>query len=239
MGAAKPRHYEAVLFDALGTLVRLEPPWPLLRANLSAHHGIEISEQEAIAAMRAEMAYYIEHHPEGRDERSLAELRGRCARVLGEQLPEAARRLSGEQLTETLLASLRFTPYPDAAPALGRLRVGGIAAAVVSNWDCSLSHVLGELGLCGMLNSVVTSARVGARKPDSAIYEAALQELRCPAEAAIVVGDSLETDVAGGRAAGIRSIFLDRSGVATDKSGVEAIAALDNLPELMVALPVV
>jgi FMN phosphatase YigB (HAD superfamily) len=53
------------------------------------------------------------------------------------------------------------------------------------------------------------------------------------------VGDSLDTDVAGGRAAGIRSILLDRGGAATDKSGVESIATLDNLPEFMTALPVV
>ena len=38
--------------------------------------------------MLAEMAYYREHHMEGRDAASLAELRRRCAGVLREQLPE-------------------------------------------------------------------------------------------------------------------------------------------------------
>jgi putative hydrolase of the HAD superfamily len=208
-----------------------------LRVALAARHGIEISEDEAREAMRAEIAYYIEHHHEGTDAESLAELRGRCARVLGEHLPPQASGLSDEELTEALLEALRFVPYPDAAPALGRLRAAGIQAAVVSNWDCSLGAILGELGLAGMLDAVVTSAQTGRRKPDPAIFQAALEELRCPPESAILVGDSLDTDIAGGEAAGIRSVLLDRSGSAADKSGVERIVTLDNLPELMSALP--
>jgi putative hydrolase of the HAD superfamily len=239
MRVASPSRYEAVLFDALGTLVRLEPPWPFLRAVLADRHEIEVTEEGAREAMRAEMAYYVEHHTEGGDRQSLAELRVRCAKVLGEHLPEAAAGLTAEQLTEALLDSLRFTPYPDAATTLGRLRAAGIRNCVVSNWDCSLGSVLGELGLGGMLDTVVTSAAAGARKPDPAIFEAALADLQCPSERAIMVGDSLDTDVAGGRTAGIRSVLLDRTGRATDKSGVERIVTLDSLPDLMTALPVV
>ena len=237
MSAPRPPRYEAVLFDALGTLVRLEPPWPLLRANLAADHAIEITEEEAKEAMRAEMSYYVDHHAEGRDPASLDELRRRCAGVLGEHLPAGAE-LTNEVLVELLLDSLRFVPYPDAAPALGRLRAAGIRAAVVSNWDCSLGSVMGELGLGGMLDAIVTSAQAGTRKPEPAIFRTALEHLRCPPESAILVGDSLATDVAGGRAARIRSVLLDRSGTTADRSDVETIVTLDNLPELMRALPV-
>jgi putative hydrolase of the HAD superfamily len=239
VSAPRPPRYEAVLFDALGTLVRLEPPWPLLRANLAARHAIEVSEEQAKEAMRAEISYYIDHHAEGADGPSLGELRSRCAAVLGEHLPASAAGLTNEQLRELLLDSLRFTPYPDAAPTLGRLRAAGIRAAVVSNWDCSLGAVLGELGLGGMLDAIVTSAQTGARKPEPTIFRAALEHLRCPPESAILVGDSLDTDVAGGRAARIRSVLLDRSGAAPDRSGVETIVTLDNLPELIRALPVI
>jgi putative hydrolase of the HAD superfamily len=238
MTAASPPRYDAVLFDALGTLVKLEPPWPFLQAALATRYGIEVGEDDAREAMRAEIAYYIEHHTEGRDRQSLADLRRRCAAVVGEHLPQAAH-LTADELTEALLDSLRFTPYPDAAVVLGRLRAAGMLAAVVSNWDCSLGSILGELGLGGMLNTVFTSAVAGARKPDPAIFEAALADLRCSPDRAILVGDSLETDVAGGRAAGIRSVLLDRTGKAADRTGVERIVTLDNLPDLMTALPVV
>jgi putative hydrolase of the HAD superfamily len=46
------------------------------------------------------------------------------------------------------------------------------------------------------------------------------------------VGDSLENDVAGARAAGIRPVLLDRSGAAP-APGVAAIASLEQLPGLV------
>ncbi len=228
-----------MLFDALGTLVRLEPPWPLLAGALASRYGVEISEDEARRAMRAEMTYYLEHHNEGRDAASLTELRARCAEVLGRALPEVARELSTDELTDVLLESLRFIPFGDAATSLGSLRILGVRTAVVSNWDCSLRNVLGELGLAGMLDAVVTSAETGARKPDPRIFEAALAAVQCKPERAIFVGDSLDIDVAGGQAAGVRSVLLDRAAAAPDPGGVERIFTLDNLPLLMSGSPIV
>jgi HAD superfamily hydrolase (TIGR01509 family) len=228
-----------VLFDALGTLVRLEPPWPLLAAALVSRHGIVIAEADAREAMRAEIAYYLEHHTEGRDAATLEDLRARCAAVLGDALPQAAAGLDQQQLTDLLLESLRFVPYPDAAGALGALRVLGIRTAVVSNWDCSLGGVLAGLGLGGLVDAVVTSAGVGARKPDPRIFETALAAIRCPAERAIFVGDSLAVDVEGGRAAGIRSVLLDRGGSPREPDDVERIVTLDNLPALLSGSPIV
>ncbi len=228
-----------MLFDVLGTLVRLEPPWPLLRVVLRSRHGIELSEQQAREAMRAEIAYYLEHHTEGRDPESLAQLRARCAEVLASALPEAVARLSSEQVSEALLESLRFVPFPDAASVLGTLRVSGMRTAVVSNWDCSLGTQLASLGLGGLLDAVVTSAEAGVRKPDPEIFRVALRRLQCPPERALFVGDSLEVDIAGGRAAGIRSVLLDRAASDPDTGEVERVFTLDNLPALLSGSPIV
>ena len=67
-------------------------------------------------------AYYRAHHHEGTDEPSLRDLRRRCADVLREHLPQVAAPRE-DDLVEALLASLRFRPYADAAPFLGRLRL--------------------------------------------------------------------------------------------------------------------
>jgi putative hydrolase of the HAD superfamily len=230
--------YEAVLFDALGTLVRLDPPWPLLAGAL-ASRGIEISRDEAREAMRAEITYYLDHHTEGRDPATLAELQARCAAILGEALPGAADRLTAEDLTDVLLESLRFVPFPDAATTLGSLRALNVRTAVVSNWDCSLGALLAGIGLGGLLNAVVTSAETGARKPDPRIFETALAAVQCPPERAIFVGDSLDVDIAGGRAAGIRSVLVDRTASASDLGEVERIVSLDNLPRLLGGSPIV
>jgi len=72
----------AILLDALGTLVALEPPAPRLRAALASRFGLEVSHDEAARAIAAEIAYYRAHFDAGRDEASLRELRRRSAAVL-------------------------------------------------------------------------------------------------------------------------------------------------------------
>jgi FMN phosphatase YigB (HAD superfamily) len=190
----------AVLLDALGTLVELEPPWPHLAAALEVE-----PDDRLIAAVRAEMRYYREHSDEGRDAESLADLRRRCATVLSRGL--------GRQVgVETMMSAIRFRAFDDAAPALAELRRMGLRLVCVSNWDVSLPEVLARCGLDGKLDAVVTSAGTGARKPDPAIFEAALRIAGCSAAEAIHVGDTPAEDGAGARAAGIRALSLDRGG---------------------------
>jgi putative hydrolase of the HAD superfamily len=189
-----------VLLDALGTLVELEAPWVPLAAEL----GVEPDER-LVRAVRAEMSYYREHSHEGRDADSLAELRDRCAAIVSTEL---GREVSADQL----MAAIRFRPYPDATPALAALRGMGLRLGCVSNWDVSLPDVLARFGLGGLLDDVVTSAEVGARKPDPRIFEVALERAGCGPEEAIHVGDTPDEDLAGARAAGIRALLIDRDG---------------------------
>jgi FMN phosphatase YigB (HAD superfamily) len=65
--------------------------------------------------------------------------------------------------------------------------------------------------------------------------EAALRRLRCPAQNALMVGDSPETDVAGAQAAGVRAVLLDRTGTAADVAGAERIFTLEGLEKLLLA----
>ena len=203
---------KAVFLDALGTLVELEPPWVGLRAAL----GDGIPEAQLVSGVRAEMAYYKAHSHEGRDPESLADLRRRSAELL-------SRELGTEVSVETLVESIRFAPYPDAVPALTQLRSRGLKLVCVSNWDCSLGEVLERCGLAAHLDGAVSSAEAGARKPDPAIFEAALALAGCSADEAVHVGDTREEDVEGAEAAGIRALLLDREGVG-DIAGLEEVA---------------
>lgn len=185
-----------VLLDALGTLVRLEPPWDHLDGEPS---------EPLERAFRAEMSYYREHSDEGRDPDSLAALRRRCAAILSAELGR-------EVAVEEMMAAIRFRAYPDAAPALAELRVLGVRLVCVSNWDYSLPDVLARVGLADELDGVVTSAAVGARKPDPRLFEAALEVAGCAADEALHVGDTPTEDVEGAKAAGIRALLIDRDG---------------------------
>jgi putative hydrolase of the HAD superfamily len=188
-----------VLLDALGTLVELKPPWPLLAAQA----GVDVADAER--AMRAEMRYYRAHSHEASDAESLADLRWRCARIV-------SRELGREVTPEELMAAIRFRAFPDARPALDELRALGMTLICVSNWDVSLPSVLDRCGLASGLDGVVASASVGARKPDPAIFAAALELARCEPAEALHVGDTGTEDVEGARAAGIRALLIDRGG---------------------------
>ena len=112
---------------------------------------------------------------------------------------------------------------------LERLRAGGARLAVVSNWDVSLHDVLERTAPARRcVDAVVISAELGVAKPDPAIFRAALERLGASAAEAIHVGDSVEADVAGARAAGLEAVLVARNG-AQAPAGVRVVASLDGL----------
>ena len=226
-GASSPR---AILLDALGTLVALQPPAPLLRVELADRFGLEVSESEAESAIAAEIAFYRAHLDEGRDATSLRALRRRCAEALRSALPGDGLEL--DPLVDALLASLRFTPFADVRPALVAARERGQRLVVVSNWDASLHGVLRALELEPLLDGILTSAGAGARKPAPAVFDQALALAGASPQQAIHVGDSLEEDVAGARAAGIEPVLVRRDGGPV-APGVRTISTLEELARVL------
>jgi putative hydrolase of the HAD superfamily len=231
------RPLEAVLLDALGTLVALEPPAPRLRQALVDGFGVSISELDAERAIAAEIAYYRSHLDEGRDQAALAALRLQCARAMGRALPgEARERLDPNALVWALLQSLEFSVFDDVRPALRALRDRGRLVVVVSNWDISLTDVLRRSQLTALLDGIVTSAGVGARKPAAEIFVHALQMVGARPARAVHVGDSVVEDVRGARGAGIEAILLRRDG-APGPAGMTTISSLAQLEAAIEALP--
>ncbi|MEE9280043.1 MAG: HAD family hydrolase [Myxococcota bacterium] len=72
------------------------------------------------------------------------------------------------------------------------------------------ARALRRAGILEHIESALWSANTGRRKPDPAMIHAVLAELRVPPRAAIFVGDKLRTDVAAARAAGVRSVYLQK-----------------------------
>jgi putative hydrolase of the HAD superfamily len=218
----------AVLLDALGTLVELKPPAPRLRMKL-ADEGFEVSEERAAAGFAAEISYYLAHHLEGSDRERLEDLRDRCATAMMEALELPG--LDHATARRAMLGALEFAPYPDALDGLAELHERGHRLVVASNWDCSLPDWLGPTALLDHVDGVVTSADAGAAKPDSAVFRRALELAGVDADDAVHVGDSLDNDVAGARAVGIRPILVQRDG--DPPAGVDTVGALTELPLLL------
>jgi HAD superfamily hydrolase (TIGR01509 family) len=195
------RLIRAVTIDAYGTLLELEDPVPALAAALRAR-GVERSPEETKRAFHAEMRYYREHAVEGRDPESLATLRRDCARVF---LAEARAALPADDFAPAFMASLCFRLLDGVEEALEALESRGLRLAVISNWDAELPAVLEGLGAAARFDTIVTSAAVGAAKPDRRIFDVALERLGTAAERTVHTGDD-PADEAGARAAGMRFV---------------------------------
>jgi putative hydrolase of the HAD superfamily len=218
----------AVVIDALGTLVELQPPAPRLRRMLR-ESGFEVSEEQAAAGFAAEIAYYLDHHLDGADPERLERLRDRCAEELRSAL--AIPGLDHATARRAMLGALEFTPYEDVLPALRELRERGLKLVIGSNWDCSLPVWLEPTGILEFVDGVVTSAEVGAPKPSTRVFERALAIAGATPAEALHVGDRLDNDVEGAVAAGIRPVLVQREG--EPPPGVEAIRSLRELPALL------
>jgi undecaprenyl-diphosphatase len=140
-----------------------------------------------------------------------------------------------------------------AQDALRRLRPH-YRLLVVTNADDSgerdVLAALSRVGLDGLVDGVVSSRDVGARKPDALFYRAALLRagragLPLAPSRAVMVGDSWPNDVAGARAAGLRAVWLNPSkarrpdGAAAPDAEIRKLAALPQaLARLSGAAPV-
>jgi HAD superfamily hydrolase (TIGR01450 family) len=123
----------------------------------------------------------------------------------------------------------------------GRLRaasraVAGGAALFTVNLDPRLPVAPGEFDPgCGALCEAVAVAG-GARpevvgKPHAPIFEMALERLGCAPAEAMMVGDGLPTDIAGGRAAGMATAWLDPE----ERGGGQADLVVPDLARLLEA----
>ncbi|NJL19817.1 MAG: HAD family hydrolase [Leptolyngbyaceae cyanobacterium SM1_3_5] len=100
--------------------------------------------------------------------------------------------------------------YPDIYETLSHWQQQNIQLGIISNFDSRLHTVLTTLHLSEYFSSVTISTEVGAAKPNTKIFETALDKHECAPNAAWHIGDSLREDYEGAKAAGLRSILLKR-----------------------------
>ncbi|CAG0994621.1 glucose-1-phosphatase [Myxococcaceae bacterium] len=106
-----------------------------------------------------------------------------------------------------------WSRVPDGLPdALDRLRTLGLRLVVVSNSDGSIERKLRDAGVADLFDAIIDSARVGAEKPDPAIFLHAVERSGRRADRTLHVGDLHSIDVVGARRAGLRAALVDPHG---------------------------
>jgi putative hydrolase of the HAD superfamily len=130
-------------------------------------------------------------------------------------------------------AKLSMHCYPDTKRTLAALRERGYALGVVSDglavkqWDKII-----RLGLEHFFDAVVVSEAVGVEKPDARIFGLALKRFSLKPAQAAYVGDRLDKDVAGAKAAGMVAVHVRRDGKGFAR-GVKPDHAIKRISELL------
>jgi HAD superfamily hydrolase (TIGR01509 family) len=226
---------EAVVFDAGGTLVRLDFEW---MSEWLGGQGVaiapavlrraEIEGRRAYDASRGHAPRPGEPHPPlGSGGDTLAYFGGTLDAA---GVPAALRTAMLEAMSERQRGQGLWTqPVEGARGVLDALPGMGLRIACVSNSDGRAAWHLEQCGVLAGLEFVVDSQLEGVEKPDPRIFAIALARLGVAPDRALYVGDIRSVDERGARAAGMHFVLIDPIGDYGDSGGA-AIAEIAALP---------
>jgi putative hydrolase of the HAD superfamily len=196
---------QAVTFDIGGTLIQ---PWPSVGhvyAEIAARHGVRNASAELLNA-RFKAAWqarkWFNNTRAGWEELVDETFHGLTAR------PPSATFFP--ELYERFAQPEAWRVFEDVRPTLDTLAARGIRLGVISNWDERLRELLRRLQLDDCFETLVISCEAGVAKPAPAIFNQAASRLGLPPASILHVGDSLEMDVRGAEAAGLRALQIRR-----------------------------
>ncbi|NNF64502.1 MAG: noncanonical pyrimidine nucleotidase, YjjG family [Acidimicrobiia bacterium] len=118
-------------------------------------------------------------------------------------------------MAETFAAGLSNNGdlFPGALALLQRLSAMATLAMVTNGIGVIQRSRIERLGIGEYFAAVSISGEIGSSKPDSGIFQHAFGALGSPdRDRAIMVGDSLSSDIAGGNAYGVNTCWLNPTG---------------------------
>ena len=143
------------------------------------------------------------------------------ARELAESFPRHRRRL--------------HVVYADVRPALEQFRRRYRLGLLTNGAPDLQREKLAGSGLAGWFDEVLVSGDIGFGKPNPRIYKTMLSRLNVTAAEAVMIGNSLHSDIQGAQAVGIPAIWIDRTGGPRDDA-IVADFEVTNLRDLQSVL---
>jgi len=105
---------------------------------------------------------------------------------------------------------------------------------IITNGFEEVQHIkLAAADLKQYFDIVVTSEEVGVKKPNSKIFEFALEQANAKAEQSIMIGDDLAVDVLGAEKAGMQGIYFNPNKEEHKEEVVHEIFCLSELMTLL------
>jgi putative hydrolase of the HAD superfamily len=228
----------AVTLDAAGTLFDVAEPVGTTYARVAARHGVTVAAGALERGFRAAFAAAPPLAFPGASPTRLADHEyawwyALVRRAFGGACAAPGFDACFAELFDHYAGAAAWRVFPEVPAALAALRGRGLRLAVVSNFDARLTGLLGALGLRERVDETVHSSRVGVAKPDTGIFRVALARLGVAPGEALHVGDGVDADVEGARAAGLGAVLVDRRRRRPRvPPGVATITTLAELPAI-------
>jgi len=233
------RQVKVIFFDAVGTLIETRASVGEIYSRVAREFGFEagpqILQQNFARSFRRQppLAFHA-----GTPEAALIELEKGWWRNLVKAVFDGLGSFPRfqeffDEIFERFRGQEFWRVFDDVAPALTELKRRGLKMGVISNFDSRLHDVLGACRLDHLFDSIHVSTRVGAAKPNTAIFQAALNYHSVEARHAWHVGDSLREDVEGAMAAGLNAILLDRDNRFAENAPAPRITNLEQTVTLL------
>ena len=203
----------AVLFDVDFTLARPGPDLqPEGYARSGERHGLHLDSRRYEAARDAALVD-LKRHPElEHDEEIWVAFTERIVLGMGGTRPASYE--VAVELTSGWQRHENFELYEDTIPVLEELRAAGLKLGLVSNSARDV-HAFAEHHALP-IDAGISSFHHGRTKPHESIFRAVLELLEVEPGEAAMVGDTVEDDVEGALALGMRAVLVYRLGLRPD-----------------------
>lgn len=211
------------VFDAYGTLFDVHS------AAARAQHEIGPAWERLSEIWRTKQLEYTWVHAAAGRHAAFAEL-------TEQSLDYALARVGGVPagVRDRLLAAYReLDAYPEVRPVLSALAGRGARLAILSNGDPDmLGAAVRAAGLDDLLTAVISVAEVGIYKPAGRVYAHACQRLSA-APGELSFQSSNRWDIAGAKAFGLRSVWINRAGLPDEYPALPADIVARDLSVLL------
>jgi HAD superfamily hydrolase (TIGR01549 family) len=131
----------------------------------------------------------------------------------------------------------QYRLYEDVRPAIAALRERGVKLGVVSNTSRDATVLCTELGVCDLVDFVVSSCLVGCEKPGRRIFESALELAGVEPGRAVHVGDQPRSDALGATMIGMHALLLDRDDLLAEEEYTRVRSLVEVVDWVDVAVP--
>jgi len=218
--------FEAVLFDAGDTLIRLCGSGEKLLYRAAATLGVDALDAEEVAHVWRRVldrSGTAEELAKGRDLSSDRHHEVWTALYRSAGCERLAPGLS-ERLYEFTVDARSWEAFPDTLPTLRALRERGVRLGVVSDTGFDLRPAMDLLGLTPFFQTVVMSFEYGVCKPAAKVFLTACDQLRVSPDRTLMVGDNPLTD-SGAVATGMH-VFLLPPPARTGPRGLDQVLSL-------------